>query len=124
MSGSGSIYTRTLTSQTLCSGNVLNGTIGKQMVDTLVESTANVEVSTKYNLYSSRGTPQRSIKSERLCKEAKQRKQNRNQYKNLFKYNPPFFKLSHKRILKSDKYFSVSDPFPQIQIIYYSQIWI
>ena len=25
-------------------GNVLNGTIGKQMVDTLVESTANVEV--------------------------------------------------------------------------------
>ena len=27
-------------------GNVLNGTIGKQMVDTLVESTANVEVNT------------------------------------------------------------------------------
>ena len=25
-------------------GNVLNGTIGKQMVDTLVESTSNVEV--------------------------------------------------------------------------------
>jgi hypothetical protein len=26
------------------SGNVVNGTIGKQMVDTLVESSANVEV--------------------------------------------------------------------------------
>lgn len=27
-------------------GNVVNGTIGKQMVDTLVESASNVEVST------------------------------------------------------------------------------
>jgi len=27
-----------------CTGNVVNGTIGKQMVDTLVESASNVEV--------------------------------------------------------------------------------
>ena len=32
----------------LFAGNVLNGTIGKQMVDTLVESSANVEVRFKY----------------------------------------------------------------------------
>lgn len=29
---------------TTCTGNVVNGTIGKQMVDTLVESASNVEV--------------------------------------------------------------------------------
>ena len=34
----------------LFAGNVLNGTIGKQMVDTLVESSANVEVRFKYLL--------------------------------------------------------------------------
>ena len=50
----GSISTRTQNYPTPCSGNVLNGTIGKQMVDTLVESTANVEVSTKYKVHSSR----------------------------------------------------------------------
>jgi len=35
-----------LTIQTIvkCTGNVVNGTIGKQMVDTLVESASNVEV--------------------------------------------------------------------------------
>jgi hypothetical protein len=32
-----------------CSGNVVNGTIGKQMVDTLVESASNVEVRYFFN---------------------------------------------------------------------------
>lgn len=31
-------------------GNVVNGTIGKQMVDTLVESASNVEVSNNFSL--------------------------------------------------------------------------
>lgn len=31
-----------------CTGNVVNGTIGKQMVDTLVESASNVEVLTYF----------------------------------------------------------------------------
>lgn len=32
-------------------GNVVNGTIGKQMVDTLVESASNVEVRNLVSLY-------------------------------------------------------------------------
>lgn len=32
----------------MLAGNVMNGTIGKQMVDTLVESAGNVEVSFKF----------------------------------------------------------------------------
>ena len=35
----------------LYAGNVVNGTIGKQMVDTLVESASNVEVSTIYESF-------------------------------------------------------------------------